>query len=112
MGDDRPCNMKGISIIRIMIFDGMVRIMIFDGMVRELREVRYVPQLQKNLISIGALKALGFEISVRNSILKITRGSMVVLKGVRCNNVYYLKGSIVTGKMTTSISSDDDYTQL
>ena len=88
--------MKGISIICIMIFDGMVRIMIFDGMVRELREVRYVPQLQKNLISIGALKALGFEISVRNSILKMTRGSMAVLEGVRCNNVYYLKGSMVT----------------
>ena len=54
----------------------------FDGMVRELKDMRYVPQLKINLISVGALKILGFEVSVRDSILKITRGSMVILKGV------------------------------
>jgi len=50
MGDDRPCNMKGIRTVHINMFDGMVR---------ELKEVRYVPQLKRNLISVGALKALG-----------------------------------------------------
>ena len=29
--------------------------------------------------------------------IKMTRNSMVVLKGVRHNNLYYLKGSRVTG---------------
>jgi len=38
--------------------------------------------------------------------------SMVVLKGVRSNNLYYLKGSIVTGQVTTSTNSDNDCTQL
>ena len=33
----------------------------FDGMVRELKDVRYVPQLKRNLISVDALKALGLE---------------------------------------------------
>jgi len=50
MGDDYPCNMEGI---------GTVFIMIFNGMVPELKEVRYLPQLKKNLISIGVLEALG-----------------------------------------------------
>jgi len=35
-----------------------VLIKMFDGMVRELKEVKYVPQLKKNIISVGALKAL------------------------------------------------------
>ena len=47
MGDDRSCNMEGI---------GTVQIKIFYGMVRELKKVSYVPQLNMNLISVGALK--------------------------------------------------------
>ena len=96
MGDDRPCNMKGI---------GTVQIKMFDGIVSELKEVRYVPQLKRNLISIGALKALGHKVSVRHGVLKITKGSVLVLKGVRHNNLFYLMGSMVLGRVTTSISS-------
>ena len=102
MGDDRPCNMEGI---------GTVQIKMFDGMVRELKEVRYVPQVKKNLISVGALEALCHAVSVRG-VLKITRGSMEVMKGVRLNNLYYLMGSTVTGQVATSISSDGDCTQF
>ena len=65
----------------------------FDGMIRELKEVRNIPQLKRNLISAGALKILGLEVSIKDEILKMTKGSMVVLKGVRRNNLYYLKGS-------------------
>jgi len=50
-----------------------------------------------NLISVGTLKALGLEVSIRDDILKMTRGSMAVLKGIRCNNLHYLKDSIATG---------------
>jgi len=39
-------------------------------------------------------------------------GSMVVMKGVRWNNLYYLKGSTVIGQVETSISSDDDCAQV
>ena len=55
MGDDHPCNVEGI---------GTVRIKMFDRIVRELKEVRYVPQLKRNLISIGALKTLGLVVSI------------------------------------------------
>jgi len=34
------------------------------------------------------------------------------LKGVRRNNFYYLKGSTVTGQVTTSTNSDIDCTRL
>ena len=71
MGDDCPCNMEGIDTVFIMIFNGMVR---------ELKEVRYLPQLKKNLISVSVLKALGLEISGRDGVLKIFRGSMIVMR--------------------------------
>ena len=64
-----------------------------------MKEVRYVPQLKRNLISVGALKTLGLEVSKRDIVLKMTKGSMVVLKAVRQNNLYYLKGSTVTGQV-------------
>ena len=55
----------------------------FDGMVRKLKEVKYVPQLKKNLISVGALQILGLKVSIRDGVLKMTKSSMVVLKGIR-----------------------------
>jgi len=79
----------------------------FDGMVWKLKEVRYVPQVKMNLISVGTLEALGHGVSDRDDVLKMTRGSMVVLKGLRRNNLYYLMGSAITGRVATSISSGD-----
>jgi len=87
---------------------GIVRIKMEDGIVQELKEVRYVPQLKRNLISVGALEALGLVISIRDGALKIIKGSMVVIKGIRRNNLYYLKGSTVIGQLKTSSSSNDD----
>ena len=43
-----PCQIEEI---------GTIRIKLFDGIIRELKDVRYVPQLQKNFISAGALEA-------------------------------------------------------
>jgi len=42
----------------------------------------------------------------------MTKDSMVVLKADRRNNLYYLKGSTVTGQVATSTSSDEDSTRL
>ena len=81
-------------------------------MMRELKEVRYVPRLKRNLVSVGVLKTLGLEISIRDGVHKLIKGSMVVLKGVRRNNLYYLKDSTVTGQVTTSTYSDDDSTKF
>ena len=44
IGDDHLCNVEGM---------GTVRIKMVDVIVRELKEVRYVPQLKRNLISVN-----------------------------------------------------------
>jgi len=36
---------------------GTIHIKMFDGVVRDLTEVRYVPQMKKNIISIGAVES-------------------------------------------------------
>ena len=74
--------------------------------------MRYVSQLKRNLISVGVLEALGLMVSIRDGVLKMTKGSMVVMKGVRRKNLYYLKGSTVTSKVETSSSSDDGCTKV
>ena len=61
---------------------GTVYVTIFDGMLWELKEVRYVPQMKKNLISVDTLQVLGHGVSIRDGVLKITRDSMVVMKGI------------------------------
>ena len=72
--------------------------------------MRYISQLKKNLISVGALKVLGLEKYDRDGVLKMLGGSIVVMKAVRHNNLYYLKGNIVTRQVVTSIRSNDDCT--
>ena len=79
MSDDHLCNVEGM---------GTVRIKMFDGIVRELKEVRYVPQLKRNIISVGALKTLGHVVSIQDGVLKMTKGSMVIMNGIRRNNLY------------------------
>ncbi|XP_026398153.1 putative protein NRT1/ PTR FAMILY 2.2 [Papaver somniferum] len=56
---------------------GSVRIKMHDCMVRELKEVRFVPSIKKNLISLGTLEVKGYKIVVENGVLKVISGSMV-----------------------------------
>jgi len=62
-------------------------------------------------ISIDALETLGLGVSIRDGVLKMTKGSMVLMKGLRQNNFYYLKDSTLTNQVESSISSDDVCTQ-
>jgi len=55
---------------------------VWSWWMRKLKNVRYVSQLKKNLISVGAMKVLGLEVSIRDRVLKTVKGSMVVLKSV------------------------------
>ena len=85
-GDGHTCRIKGICTVRVKLFDGTMR---------ELKDVRYIPRMTKNLISVGALKVESLRETLGEGVLKISSGSLLVLKGIRRNNVYYLIGSAV-----------------
>ena len=72
MGNDATCSVFGI---------GTVKIKMFDGVVRVLSNVRHVPDLRKNLISLGVLDDLGYSYSSNGGIMKITKCALMVMKG-------------------------------
>ena len=63
---------------------------ILDGMVRTLTNVRHVLRLKKNLISLGTLDKNGFRISWQGGVIKVIRGSLVVMKGKMNWSIYAL----------------------
>jgi hypothetical protein len=52
-----------------------------DGMTRTLKNVRYIPGMSRNLISLSTLDAEGYKYSGSNGVLKVSKGSLVCLKG-------------------------------
>ncbi|KAH1064501.1 hypothetical protein J1N35_029488 [Gossypium stocksii] len=78
---------------------GTVKIRIQDGTIRTLSDVRYVPDLRKNLISSSILDLKGCKINIKSSDIKVSRGSLVLLKGKRIGSLYNLEGSTVTGEI-------------
>jgi len=86
---------------------GTVRIRMYDGTLRELKEVRYILSMTKNIISVGALEAEGLKGTLGEGVLNMSSGSLVVLKSIRHNNLYYLMGNAVTGVASLGQLDDD-----
>lgn len=78
---------------------GTVKIRMHNGMIRTLSDVRYVHDLQKNLISLSILDLKGCKINIESSGIKVSRGALVLLKGKRIDSLYILEGYIVTGEI-------------
>ncbi|KAH9723787.1 CCHC-type domain-containing protein [Citrus sinensis] len=68
----------------------------------ELRDVRHVPDLKRNLISLGMLDKIECLVKLESGTLKVMKGSMVVMKGNVSNGLYVLQGSTVTGDVAVS----------
>ena len=70
-----------------------------DGFVRALCDVRHVPELKKNLISLGALHANGFGYKTHEDCIKVNMGVLIVIKGKRTAwNIYKLvEDTVVDG---------------
>ncbi|XP_062104884.1 uncharacterized mitochondrial protein AtMg00300-like [Humulus lupulus] len=86
MGNNVSCRVYGI---------GKVAVKQFNGEVKVLTNVRHILELRRNLISLGSLKDDGYSYKSTNDILKITSGSLVVMKGKKVNGLYVLEGETV-----------------
>ena len=93
MGNDAICKVVGRDIIRLKMFDGLIR---------ELVNVRHVPDLKRNLISLGMLDKIGCLVKLESCTLKVMRGSMVLMKGDLNNGLYVLQGTAVIGDVGIS----------
>ncbi|KAK2985063.1 hypothetical protein RJ640_022941 [Escallonia rubra] len=99
MGNDVACKLVGI---------GSIQIRMHDGIVRTLTDVRHVPELRKNLISLGTLDSNGCSYRAAGRVMRIMKGALVMMKGLKQNSLYLSKRSTVTGAAATASSSDID----
>ena len=81
MGNNASCKTAGL---------GTVYIRMFDGVVRTLGDVRHVPNLKRNLISLSTLDAKGYKYTGEGAVLKISKGALVVMKGHQKTTMLYV----------------------
>ncbi|GFS36514.1 hypothetical protein Acr_00g0046430 [Actinidia rufa] len=79
---------------------GSVQFRMADGRSVTLTEVRHVPNLQKNLISIGMLDAKGCRFDASGGILRVFKGNKEMLWGKKTRWLYRLEGNVQTGGAT------------
>jgi hypothetical protein len=84
---------------------GSIRIRMFDGIARELMDVRYVPDLKLNFISLGVFYSGGYKYAGQGGALKVSKGSLVVMKATKVDNIYKSEGSTEVASEVTYVSS-------
>ena len=97
LGNNMACKVAGI---------GTISLKMFDNVTRDLHHVRYVPELKRNLISLGVVDQLGCTIMVENGEIHVTDKGKTVIKGVKKNGLYILIGSSPEHGISASATRD------
>jgi len=69
--------------------------------------IYHVPDLKKSLLSLGALKAQGCKFSVADGGIKVTNGSMTILKRERTVKLYKMTESIIVGDISAATKKEN-----
>ncbi|XP_050902779.1 uncharacterized protein LOC127115231 [Lathyrus oleraceus] len=88
LGNNKVCKIAGV---------GSMRFKLHDESIRLLAEVRYAPDLKRNLISLGEFDKKRYVLQGDKSILKVMKGSKEVLRGVKKQGLYTLEAEFVCG---------------
>ena len=97
MGNDQTCNVNGL---------GYVKFQLWDGSTRAIENVRWVPQLWRNLLSLGMFDSNGCSYKSKGGRLRVIKGAMVVLRGSLNQGLYILEGNTITG-VVAAVNSND-----
>jgi len=105
LGNNYPCKVQGI---------GTVRLKMFDNREYLLKDVRYILELKRNLISINMFDDLGYSTRILNGVLKISNGSLIIAKGNKnkSNGLFILEGSTIIGHASIASNTLIDKTKL
>ena len=80
----------------------------FDGVVCTLTNVRFIPDMRKNLISLGTLDAKGHTLNAQDGVFWVYVGDKTIIQGLRHRsghrNLYVLEGTTICGKVHATIS--------
>ncbi|OAE31581.1 hypothetical protein AXG93_3415s1410 [Marchantia polymorpha subsp. ruderalis] len=84
-----------------------------DGKFCTIKEVRHVPLLNKNLLSLSLLDSKVYSFKVKVGGLNVCKGSDVIWRCVKHGTLYVLQGSTVPGSAAVaSVVKDADLTRL
>ncbi|KAJ4718647.1 Retrovirus-related Pol polyprotein from transposon TNT 1-94 [Melia azedarach] len=86
---------------------GSIKIRTHDDKFCTLNDVRHVPLMTKNLISLSMLDNKGFSFQGEGGVLHVCKGSNVVLKGVKRSTLYFLQGSTLSSSVVVASSEID-----
>jgi hypothetical protein len=78
-------------------------------------EVRHIPTMTRNLISLSTLDLKGYKYYTEGGVMKISKGSLVVMKGnLKSANLYLLQGITILGNVVviSKALSDSNATKL
>jgi hypothetical protein len=89
-----------------------IRIKMFDGTVKILVDVRHVPNVRKNLISLGVLNTGGYKSIVQGGLMKVYKGILQVMKEKKVGNLSLLEGRTTSYHATTVSKNDSDFVRL
>ncbi|PHU17199.1 hypothetical protein BC332_12894 [Capsicum chinense] len=88
---------------------GSIRLRNHHRVIKTLIDVRYVPDLKKNIISVGTLDSKGLKVVTGNGLMKIYSDALVVMKAIqKNNNLYHYHGSTIIGTTTVTSSVDKE----
>ena len=73
-----------------------MRFKLHDGAERVIKNVRLVPDLKRNLISLSEFDKQGYVFKGENGVLN---GSLIFMKGIQKNGMYSLIGEVVMGSV-------------
>ncbi|GJR76615.1 retrovirus-related pol polyprotein from transposon TNT 1-94 [Tanacetum coccineum] len=125
-GNSRSKSQGGLEVMMVMSVDPLLEwIMDSEGSYHmtyvldlffdflECDRARYIPELKRNLISLGTLEKKVYTITLQSGEVKVINGSIVVLSGSRRDNcVYSLDGHAVAGELNASVEEKHSRAQV
>ena len=96
MGNDQSYCVTGSSSIKFKLWDDTYR---------TLDNVRLVPNLRRNLISLGMLDKGGCSYRSENGVLRVMKGFMLILKGILNHGLYTLQGEAIKADQALACKS-------
>lgn len=103
LGDDHSVQSQG---------QGSIRINTHGGTIKVLNNVRYVPDLRRNLISTGTMDKLGYGHEGRDGKVRYFKHNKTALRGNLMNGLYVLDGETVVPEICNAELNKSNKTTL
>ncbi|GFQ02696.1 retrovirus-related pol polyprotein from transposon tnt 1-94 [Phtheirospermum japonicum] len=102
LGDDTAIKITG---------RGRVNLRMKDDTIKTFLNVMHIPSMSKNLLSVGTMADSGVNFSCDKDSCKMTRGSIVIARGVRYGTLYKLLAGTITlsGGFVSEKAKEDEH---